>query len=824
MRLLFIFFFGLVFHRVIGQFEPKTLGAFFVEKSPVIDGVLNEKEWSSAPAAKDFVMEAPHPGMPMAQPTEVKVLYDDHAMYIGFYNWDSSPDSILRQLSGRDQNGNTDYCGIMISCYQDGINGFVFYTSPNGEQYDARMDGNGDDVAWNAVWYSKCSVQAEGWFAEIKIPFAAIRFPNKPEQEWNINFVRDIRRVRQHGFWRGVNPALPGYLTQMGVLTGIHDIDPPTRIFLFPYASAYLNQQGNEDGSTSSGFAYNGGLDLKLGLSDAFTMDMTLIPDFGQTISDQQILNLSAFEVQFQDNRQFFTEGTELFNRAGIFYSRRVGFERPYRYYAAYDSLRENEEIRSMDQQDRVVNALKISGRNKHKTGIGFFNAVTAGSTAELVNTETGDSRSVAISSPTNYNVAVVDQVLPNNSYVSIINTNVMRAGSDMDVNVTGLEFELRNNNNKYSLYGTGALNNKSGEGLRPFQQSAATGFKQGLYLNKIDGNFTWSVGQYMESNTYDPNDLGFLQANNARVVSGSFGYRIFKPFGRFNRMWSSFDWAYNRLYMPNNFTDAYLAADFGITTKKFNTYGFTVESMPTRGFDYFEPRVWGRFVRTYAYASGYAWYSSDYRKRLAIDISSGYGAFENKGRFKFNWRFAPRIRFNDHLFLTYVYSYQSHHHDLGFAYAFEDDASEQPLFAKRDVVSHTNVLSVKYAFNPYMVANVRVRHYWGFTRFHAFYGLQDDGYFSSSASEAPEQSFNTYTVDFTYSWIFTPGSELRLMWKQGIYDYADVVQSGLGEDLSYMWQRPRSNSFSIKLIYFLDYQMIAKPLQNRFRDDDATF
>ncbi|MFM7731691.1 MAG: DUF5916 domain-containing protein [Flavobacteriales bacterium] len=794
-----------------GQFDPKSLGALAVENAPVIDGVLDEQEWALAPSAKDFVMETPHPGMPMAQPTEVKVLYDDHAIYLGFYNFDSAPDSILRQLSGRDQNGNTDYCGVMISCYRDGINGFVFYTSPNGEQYDARMDGNGDDVSWNAVWYSRCSIQPNGWFAEFKIPFAAIRFPNQKEQVWNINFVRDIRRVRQHGYWRGVNPALPGYLTQMGELTGIHDINPPKRIFLFPYASAYYDEQGNSDGTKSTGFAYNGGLDLKLGLSDAFTMDMTLIPDFGQTISDQQILNLSAFEVQFQDNRQFFTEGTELFNRAEIFYSRRVGFERPYRYHAAYDSLKSSESVQSIPSQDRILNAFKISGRNKNKTGIGFFNAITSGSEAQIFNAETGTTREFAISTPTNYNVAVIDQVLPNNSYVSLINTNVMRTGSDMDVNVTGVEFELRNAGNKYSIFGSGAVSNKSGEGLTPFQSSAATGFKQAVFLNKIDGNFTWSVGQYMESNTYDPNDLGFLQANNSRSWSGSFAYRIFKPFGRFNRMWSSLDWGYNRLYMPNNFTDVYLGADFGITTRRFNTFGFNVESMPTRGFDYFEPRVWGRFVRTYASVDAWGWYSSDYRKRIAVDIGAGYGRFENSGRFKFNWRVAPRIRFNDHLFLTYVYSYQSHHNDLGFAYGFEDDQATAPLFAKRDVVSHTNVLTVKYAFNPFMTANVRVRHYWGFTRFHEFYGLMDDGYFRPADEVSPAQSFNTYTVDLTYSWIFTPGSELRLMWKQGIYDYSNIVQSDLGEDLTYMWKRPRANSFSVKLIYFLDYQRLAR-------------
>ncbi len=788
----------------------RSLAAVKVEKPPKIDGIFDEDFWSKVPVASGFIEEKPNPGIAHFQNSEVRIVYDHEAVYVGFTCYDAAPDSILRQLSGRDQIGNTDYCGIIFSCYRDGVNGFAFNVTPNGEQYDVRMDNNGEDLAWNAVWYCKTAITDKGWVAEFKIPFAALRFPDIPEQLWNINFVRDIRRSRSRGHWRGINPMVPGVLTQMGELTGIRDIQPPRRIFFSPYTSAYYNTQEKNDGTVSAGFSYNAGLDLKLGLSDAFTMDMTLIPDFGQTISDQQILNLSAFEIQFTDNRQFFTEGTELFSKGGLFYSRRIGFETPIGYNQAYSALAENEIVEENPNKDQILNAVKISGRDKNRLGIGFFNAVTGASKALLRDTLTGGFREVTTSSLTNYNVFVLDQILPNNSYVSVINTSVLRNGTDFDVNVTGTSFDLRNKKNSWGVSGSGALNSKYGRQFSGPDITNDNGFRQEVSLNKLSGNYTFKLGQFAKSDTYDPTDLGFLAANNLISYYLNNSYNIFKPFGRFNNFSTSLNFSYNKLYNPNTFTGIAVSSRPIITTKKFNTYGLNIDWSPVRGYDYFEPRVWGRFFRTYKnYLLG-AWYSSDYRKVIAIDLGAWWTDYENDGRYIFNWRAAPRFRVNDHLFITYVYSYQSHKNDLGYAFAFEDEERTKPLFGRRDVISHTNVLNLKYAFNPVMALNTRVRHYWGYTRFHEFHSLLEDGYLGSTEVTAANQSFNAFTIDMVYTWIFTPGSELSFVWKNEINDFNSVIPGSLGDDLSYTFGRPQTNSYSIKLIYFLDYHTVA--------------
>jgi hypothetical protein len=805
--------------QVLSQYETKSLGAARVEQLPKIDGLLDEPCWSTALPAADFIMDTPTPGIPLTQKTEVRVLYHDDAVYIGFMCYDTAPDSILHELCGRDKNCNTDYAGVVFSCYKDGMNGFAFYCSPNGEQYDARIDSEGDDPSWNAVWYSKARILDNGWSLELKIPFAAIRFPDVEEQNWNINFERDIRRLRHHGYWNGVNPLVAGKLTQMGTLTGIRNIKPPRRIFLFPYTSTYYNTEGQKEGGNLKSWSYNFGLDLKLGLNDAFTLDATLIPDFGQTISDQEVLNLTAYELQFTDNRQFFTEGTELFSKGDLFYSRRIGFERPLRYFDAYSQLQANEVVVDNPSKDQIINAMKISGRNKNKLGIGFFNAVTAPSEAVIQDTLTGEVRRENTSSLTNYNVTVFDQVLANNSFVSLINTNVLRSGNDYDVNVTGTTFELRNKSNDFSIAGSGAYSLKTGPEFED-EGARAEGFRENLSVNKISGNWTASLGQWIESDTYDPTDLGFLQANNSIGGWLTNGYAIYKPFGRFNRMWSDLSVMWDNLYAPRKFSSLSFEGSAGITTRKFNTWGINIDGNPIRGNDFFEPRVWGRFFRTYSNTMLYAWYSSDYRKKIAIDIGSGYGFYKDKSRFRYNFRFAPRLRFNDHLFLTYVYSYQSHFNDIGFAYAFEDEYQTLPLFGKRDVISHTNVLSLKYALNAFAVLNTRVRHYWGYTVFNEFYSLTEDGELAPTANSGNNQNFNSFTVDMIFTWIFTPGSELSLVWKNSITDFNNSVNQTLSDDVRYTMGLPPNNSYSLKLIWFLDYHAVnhslrrAKPVE----------
>jgi hypothetical protein len=323
--------------------QEKSIQAVKTEQAPKIDGNLDDGAWSAAPVLTDFIQNYPTYGMPGSQKTEIRVLYDNTAIYVGAYMYDD-PSLIRKQITARDaeQQTDVDYFSIFLDTYNDNQNGFQFLVTTANVQTDARLSpnftgefGNYGDKTWDAVWESKVSIKQDGWVAELKIPYISLRFAKKDLQDWGLQLLRFIRRTNETNFWNAVDPQVNGFVNQFGNMTGLKNIQPPLRLSFSPYvttgyrSSPFANTYLNE-------WLRNGGMDLKYGLNESFTLDATLIPDFGQVISDNVVNNLTPYEVQFQENRQFFTEGTELFNKAGLFYSRRVGAT-PEGYYGIRD-------------------------------------------------------------------------------------------------------------------------------------------------------------------------------------------------------------------------------------------------------------------------------------------------------------------------------------------------------------------------------------------------------------------------------------------------------------------------------------------------------
>ena len=181
--------------------EKKQTKAFRTENPVSIDGILSEDDWLYTPSTSDFIVNDPNPGSKPAQKTEVKIMYDNTGLYVGAMLYDTKPDSILKELSQRDQFGNTDWFGIFLDPYRDGINGVSFIVTPAGVQFDAKYSVFGEDENWDAVWESAANITDKGWIVEMKIPYSAIRFPDVREQTWHVNFGRMIRRKQQKSFW-----------------------------------------------------------------------------------------------------------------------------------------------------------------------------------------------------------------------------------------------------------------------------------------------------------------------------------------------------------------------------------------------------------------------------------------------------------------------------------------------------------------------------------------------------------------------------------------------------------------------------------------------
>ncbi len=261
--------------------------------------------WKDAKIATNFVQREPLNGRPASLDTEVKFLYDDKAIYVGAHIIDPNPDSLWKELKSRDNLGMADYFGVILDPYNDGLNGMAFFVSVRNVQVDFKIDAQDyQDYSWDAVWRSGTSISADGWTVELMIPYAALRFPKNEVQEWGgINFQRNIQRKREVTTWSKVDVAAVGQLQQAGLVTGIEDIKPPLRLSGTPYLSAFIDHD-NYSNKLQSG--YNYGMDIKAGLSESFTLDVTLIPDFGQVESDDRIFSLSPYEVYYEEKRPFF--------------------------------------------------------------------------------------------------------------------------------------------------------------------------------------------------------------------------------------------------------------------------------------------------------------------------------------------------------------------------------------------------------------------------------------------------------------------------------------------------------------------------------------
>ena len=800
-----IFLFGFLICAAQQDSQKRAMKATRVSVPPKIDGLLDDEAWKVSETITGFIQHQPNPGQPSERKSDVKLVYDNSAIYVSAYFYETSPDSIMRELSKRDQLGNVDYCAFIFDTYNDGINGFGFFLTAAGVQLDAKYSTErGEDFSWDAVWESKVNIVDDGWIVEAKIPYSAIRFPKQNEQAWGFNAERVIRRTREMSFWNFIDPKVNGFINQSGLLTGISDIESPLRLSFTPYISTTLEHYPyNLPDVDNTSYNFSGGMDVKYGINESFTLDMTLIPDFSQVQSDNHVLNLSPFEIQFVENRPFFTEGTELFSKGGLFYSRRVG-GRPLLYYNVYDFINEGETIVENPQETQLLNATKISGRNRKGLGIGFFNATSAASFAK-VQDENGSVRKIMTQPLTNYNILVFDKSLKNNSFVSLINTSAIREGDVYDANVTGGQFKFADKKNVYAISGDGAVSQIYDNSI----DEPTLGHKYFLHLSKISGNFQYGLWHNVESDRFNPNDLGILFSNNEKTYAAYFRYNIYEPKGKFLNTWSYLEFNYARLYIPDRFQNFFTYAEAGGTFKNYLSAGVWTALEPVITYDFFEPRVPGKY---YTYPRNYnfgGFISSDYRKKLAIDISGNYRIFEDRDRVRLNLNVSPRWRVNDKLSFVYSFNYSDWPDDVGYVNRISNDSI---WFGYRDVYTYSNTLSGSYKFNNLMALTLFARHYWSKAIYTDFLFLDQEGLMQESDYDDNHNvSFNAFNIDMVYTWRFAPGSELNLVWKNAILQNDQQVSTDFYHNLKHTMRSPQANNLSLKVLYYLDYQSLRK-------------
>jgi hypothetical protein len=801
MKYFFLTFFIFVF--TYGYSQKKVLQTKFTTDNITIDGKLDETIWKSTPEATNFIMFQPDNGRPIPEnkKTIVKVIYDNDAIYVAALLYDDEPDKIRKEISQRDDFGISDVFGVFINGFNDGQQDFQFFVNAADGQSDCiTTDTNGEDYSWDAIWKSKAIITNFGWVVEMRIPYAALRFSGEKKQTWGLNFFREIKRSRQKYTWNFIDSKLGTFTQQTGVLEGIANIKPPTRLFLMPYSSFYVNANARQ----KTVGTLKGGLDIKYGINDAFTLDAILIPDFGQTKYDDQILNLGPFEQQFNENRPFFTEGTDLFSKGDLVYSRRIG-GRP----IIYPTAKDNEIIIDNPSSVDLINALKVSGRTKDGLGVGILNAVTKKTFATIENKDTQETRREEVEPLSNYNVLVLDQRFRKNSAVSLINTNVTRNGSFRDGNVSALVWDLNTIKNTYNLSGN-------------FKYSYVTdvmdkkGISTSLNIGETSGQYRYSLGADLVTKDFDNNDLGINFQTNYYSLYGNASYRILNPTKLFNsfrinyNMYSQFQKETGKVQGNN------MNVSLNLDTKKNHYVGFGVNISPVESYDFYEARTEARYVILPERYNAWLYISTNYNNKFAFDFNPSYSIFNETKRRTYEFSLGPRYRFNDKLSLNYSFNFLRRNNNRGYVDSLDEDLNtstpETIVFANRNVITYSNSLSGKYSISSKMNFNVAVRQYWSYAENKNFLSLKQNGRLANldNYNINKDSSFYSWNFDLSYSWWFAPGSQVSVLYRNNAANFDQNINKDFGKNVANLLNNEAlSHTFSISVRYFIDYNSL---------------
>jgi hypothetical protein len=788
----------------------KSAQAIRINVAPRINGLADDPIWQSIIPISDFRQYQPVYDVNPSFRTEVKIAYDDNAIYVLVCMTDPNPDSILRQLGIRDEdNLNADMFSIEFDTYNNQLDSYSFQVTASGVQLDWRES----DQTYDAVWQSEVRITPEGWTAELKIPYSALRFPRADKQLWGMEISRSIRRYRESDQWALEVQEAKNDLPYWGTLEGIENIVPPVRLSATPYillqAEHFPDQAAASDISTSFG----GGMDLKYGINESYTLDMSLLPDFSQVQSDNKVKNLSAFETIYEEQRPFFKEAVDLFMKGDIFYSRRIG-KTPSLFYSIQDSLKDTEYISKNPVQQRLINATKVSGRSKKGLAVGILNAVTA-NTYAVAQDESGTRRKIMSDPQTNYNLLVFDQALKNNSDLFLTNTNVLRGSNFNKANVTAAGLTLNNKSNTYRIKLAGGMSQLLKPGITSGDKSVNTrGFKYDISVLKTNGSFQWEVSRSTMDNKFNANDMGLTLYNNYNNNSASISYNVYKPFWILRNITNSLSITNQNNFSTHKPQTNQLEFQTFMTSMQYLTVWFAAGHAFSETYDYYEPRTQGLFYLRPKASWGNLGFSSDYRKQFALDgtLNAFYLARDNSKGLSFG--LSPIVRLNDHFTFNLAFGYEKIIRDFGFA-GKQDDLV---IFGNRNINTFENSATGKYLFKNNISLSLVARHYYKQGMYKSFYTLLESGNLLPNASyiENKDFSFNSFNVDMVFAWIFAPGSSLNLVWKNEIVGEKRNVAGNYFTNLDETFHEPQMNNISLKVLYYIDYQKLSSKRKSK--------
>lgn len=596
-------------------YDTRSLSPVKTRGAILVDGVLNEPDWQSAPVANEFWQQYPFDSSQARTQTEVRMLYDDKALYIAAVCYDTFPGKYVIESLRRDFNWRRNDCFLVhLDTYNDKFSGFSFGVSPYGVQREGLIENGGNfdgNLRWDNKWFCEVKQVPGAWIAEIKIPFKTIRY-KAGNTVWRINFARNNQKINEISVWNRVPFNFPNTsLAYTGILQWE---EPPPRpginLSLIPYAIGGVNHSYTGD---QTKWIYNGGGDAKIALTSSLNLDLTFNPDFSQVDADAQITNLTRFSLFFPEQRQFFLENSDLFEKFGFskirpFFSRRIGLFN--------------------GQQVPIIYGLRLSGKLHPKVRIGAMNIQTARS--ETLGLEAQ-----------NYSVGALQWQAFGRSALGLIFVN--RQGFDGDhINpddynrVVGIDYDLQTKDNKwlgkfFFHHSISPKNNYNAMAHASFLRYSDTHWFIMWNHEYVGRNYNAQMGFVPRQHVYNSITDSVVHMAYWRLepqVEYSF-------YPKSKKVYRVAPGVYNSTYADSMFRPNDVHLKFYLDVEFFNTSFFNAEYNEYYTYLMYPTDITGTGntplpAGAYHYRDGLLYYNSNLRKRFNFTSYVTFGSFYN--------------------------------------------------------------------------------------------------------------------------------------------------------------------------------------------------
>ena len=829
--------------------------------APTIDGILDDSIWASTAWGTQFIEVNPDENTDPSVQTKFKIMYDQKHLYVALKALDPEPETITDRLSRRDGFVG-DRINVLIDSYHDLRTGFLFTVTAAGVRGDEFVTDNGDSVdeSWNPIWTTKAVIDDEGWSAEMKIPLSQLRFSNDQNQTWGLNVMRQYFKNNEFSAWNRIPVGAAGWVSEAGKLKGLKNIKPQKQIEIQPFVVTKLDRYEAIAGNPyadGNDFNLNAGLDAKIGVTNDLTLDVTINPDFGQVEADPAAINLDGFEIFNRDQRPFFVENKNIFdyrfadNRNNLFFSRRIGRSPQVSPETADDAFVDQ------PQNTTILGAAKFSGKTKNGWSIGVLESMTS---KEFTEISSNGTTSESLSEPfTNYFVGRVQKDFnKKNTFLGGMFTATNRSLTP-EVSALrksaysgGIDFKHQWKNRAYFMEANVVMSHVTGskEAIKITQENlthlfnrtdashlevdpnrtSLTGTGGRFGIGKVGGqHWNYNAGFKWLSPELELNDIGFLRSADEMIQYANLRYRTIKPtavFRDFNMrldQFSSFDFEgnYNRIQYELKGSGSFInnwGIDFGAAHK---------------------PRIFSNSIlrggprwRFSQENFQYLFVGSDQRKKLngVLGFIHSQAKEDNFSLLKFEseLNYQPTNALNISLAPEYSISKSQ------TQYVNQSNYNSATRYILGTIDNHTLTASVRldYTINPNLsfqyygqpfISRGRYSDFKYVTnpvaerltdRFQAYDTNQIDlsrGDFQIDENRDGTMDYSFANPDFSYvqfnsnlvlRWEYIPGSELFLVWSQGVTSNVSSSNSIFeGFETGVLDQRPQ-NIFLIKATY----------------------